>query len=86
MIIDEQQITNQRNDYLFVFNSGDSLIKLPCKPTHPNVTISLTHVNAFNGNGYLGSNHRIFLVVFKKKIKTIKIFIRKNYKINIRYI
>lgn len=36
------------NYYLYFFNQGELGIHIPCKPTHPNVTVSLIHVDQLN--------------------------------------
>ncbi len=36
------------NYYLFFFHQGELGVQIPCKPTHPNVTVSLVHVDQLN--------------------------------------
>lgn len=36
------------NYYLFFFHQGELEVQIPCKPTHPNVTVSLVHVDQLN--------------------------------------
>lgn len=34
--------------YLFFFHQGELGVQIPCKPTHPNVTVSLIQIEALN--------------------------------------
>lgn len=36
------------NYYLFFFHQGELGVHIPCKPTHPNVTVSLIHWERLN--------------------------------------
>ncbi|KAI9559290.1 hypothetical protein GHT06_016079 [Daphnia sinensis] len=36
------------NYYLFFFHQGELEVQIPCKPTHPNVSVSLVHVDQLN--------------------------------------
>lgn len=36
------------NYYLFFFHQGELGVHIPCKPTHPNVTVSLVHWERLN--------------------------------------
>lgn len=36
------------NFYLFFFHQGELGVQIPCKPTHPNVTVSLIHSESLN--------------------------------------
>nr|CAH0101076.1 unnamed protein product [Daphnia galeata] len=36
------------NYYLFFFHQGELGVQIPCKPTHPDVTVSLVHIDQLN--------------------------------------
>ena len=49
IFIDAQKLPNV-NRYEFVVRKN-GLLPIPCKPTHPNVTVSLTYVTIYIGHG-----------------------------------
>ena len=53
------------NYYLFFFHQGELGVHIPCKPTHPNVTVSLIQIEQLNKEPNFE--------VFKSKILSAKV-------------
>ena len=55
------------NYYLFFFHQGELGVHIPCKPTHPNVTVSLIQIEQLNKDPN-------FEVIKSKKFYPLKLF------------